>query len=215
MKISQETIKVLKNFSTINSNILFKEGNILSTVSASKCIFSKCEVEEEFPTDFAIYDLSRFLSTLSLFSDPDININDKTIEIKEGRRRLNYTLTDHNLIIAAPDKDFTVEDPKAEFEISATELQELMKALSVLSVPSISIVGDGKSVNISAVDPKNVSGDVYTLNVGSTDQNFNIVIGAQNLQIIPRDYVIKVDQEENYCEFKSGNLVYWISAEVD
>lgn len=214
MKISQETLKVLKNFSSINPNILFKEGDVVSTVSASKCIFSKCKIDESFPSEFAIYDLPRFLATLSLFSDPELEIKEKSMEIKEGKKKLNYTFTNPALVIAAPDKDFTVDSPKAEFEISAANLQELMKALSVLSVPSISIIGDGNNLSISAVDPKNTTGDVYTLKVGSTDQTFNIILGAENLQMLPRDYTVKIDQEENFCEFRSGDLVYWISAEV-
>ena len=70
MKLSTETISVLKNFSTINANLMVKSGSSLSTMSAMKNIVAKADVTEEFPSDFAIYDLNEFLSALSLFGNP-------------------------------------------------------------------------------------------------------------------------------------------------
>ena len=38
MKLSNETREILKNFSTINSNLLIKNGNKVATMSAMKNI---------------------------------------------------------------------------------------------------------------------------------------------------------------------------------
>ena len=41
MKLSDKTISVLKNFSSINQSILFKEGNKLRTISVMKNILAQ------------------------------------------------------------------------------------------------------------------------------------------------------------------------------
>ena len=65
MKLSKETIEVLKNFSGINQSIVVKEGNKLKTVNSLKNILAHATVEEDFPKEFAIYDLTRFLGLIS------------------------------------------------------------------------------------------------------------------------------------------------------
>ena len=84
MKLSSETVSVLKNFSTINQNLVIKEGSSISTMSAMKNIVSRAEVSETFPRQFAIYDLNEFLSALSLFSEPDLDFQDDFVVITEN-----------------------------------------------------------------------------------------------------------------------------------
>ena len=66
MKLSNETLELLKNFSTINQNLLIKAGNTISTMSAMKNIVAKADVAETFTQEVAIYDLNEFLSAVSL-----------------------------------------------------------------------------------------------------------------------------------------------------
>ena len=73
MKISEETIDVLKNFSTINQNLLIKQGNVLTTMSSMKNIMAKATVKEDFPQEVAIYDLNEFLSAISIFQKPEFD----------------------------------------------------------------------------------------------------------------------------------------------
>ena len=62
MKLSDETINILKNFSSINQSLLFKQGNVLKTISGLKTIFAEVTIQENFPKEFAIYDLNKFLA---------------------------------------------------------------------------------------------------------------------------------------------------------
>ena len=57
MKLSTETISVLKNFGAINQGILFKKGKTLKTVSSHKNILAEVTIKEDIPAEFGVYDL--------------------------------------------------------------------------------------------------------------------------------------------------------------
>ena len=84
MKLSDKTISVLKNFSSINQSILFKEGSKLRTISVMKNILAEATVTEEFMKDFGIYDLNQFLNGLSLHQSPelDFKMTDMLLSVK-------------------------------------------------------------------------------------------------------------------------------------
>ena len=106
MKLSDNALAILKNFAGINNSILVKEGNKLRTISVAKNILAEAEIKEEFPRDFAIYDLNQFLNGLSLHQDPDLDFReDSYLSIKEGKRRVKYFFADPNVIIAPPEKE--------------------------------------------------------------------------------------------------------------
>ena len=102
MKISEKTINILKNFSTINQSILFKSGCALSTISPTSTILAYANVDEEFDSEFAIYDLNRFIAVLSLFDDPDIEIKEKVAVINQDKKKLTYTFANPSMIITPP-----------------------------------------------------------------------------------------------------------------
>ena len=83
MKLSSETISVLKNFATINQNLIIKSGSELSTMSAMNNILGKAKVKENFPQEFAIYDLNEFLAAISLFNNPELDFKKDFVVITE------------------------------------------------------------------------------------------------------------------------------------
>lgn len=212
MKFDSRTTQILKNFSTINPSILFKKGKTLSTISTGKTIMARAKLNHDIDGEFAIYDLSRFLGTISLFADPELSVNDKYMEIKEGRRKLNYTFTEPSLIVTPPEKE--IKFPKADvaFNISALELQEVMKALSVLSLPEIAVVGDGTSITVQAIDSKNPSGDVYSVHVGETTNAFRMIIRADNLKLMQGDYAVEISSK-GLSRFVGQDVEYFIAIE--
>ena len=106
MKLSDNTLTILKNFASINNSILVKEGNRLRTISVAKNILAEAEITEEFPRDFAVYDLNQFLNGLSLHQDPDLDFTEQSyLSIKEGKRRVKYFYADPNVIISPPEKE--------------------------------------------------------------------------------------------------------------
>ena len=103
MKLSDTTLAILKNFSSINQSILVRKGNKLRTMSVMKTVLAEAKVEEEFPKDFAIYDLNQFLNGLSLHEDPDLDFgNDSYVVIREGKRRVKYFFADPEVIVSPP-----------------------------------------------------------------------------------------------------------------
>lgn len=212
MKFDNRTLQILKNFSSINPSILFKPGNAISTISPSKTIMARATSSQQINDTFAIYDLSRFLSTLSLFDDPEYDIQEKFLTIKQGKRKINYTFTEPSLIVAAPDKDIKLPDPEVAFSVTSDNLQEVMKALSVLSLPEIAVVGDGESICLQALDSKNPSGDVYSVQVGTTDARFKMIIRAENMKLLQGDYEVQVSSK-GLSHFRGADVEYFIAVE--
>ena len=212
MKLNARTTQILKNFASINPSIMFKPGSKLSTISPGKTIMARANIDQEISSVFAIYDLSRFLGTVSLFTDPELNVHDKFMEIKQGARKLNYVFTEPSLIVTPPDKEIKLPDPEVKFSITADELQEVMKALSVLSLPEIAVVGSDGSITVQAVDSKNPTGDVYSVDVGSTDAKFRMIIRAENIKLLPGDYDVEISSK-GLSHFSTRDVEYWVAVE--
>ena len=136
MKLSDNTLALLKNFAGINNSILVKQGNRLRTISVAKNILAEAEITEEFPRDFAIYDLNQFLNGLSLHQDPDLDFTEEShLSIKEGKRRVKYFFADPNVIISPPDKDIQLPSQDVCFQLDSTSLEKLVKAAAVYQLP--------------------------------------------------------------------------------
>ncbi|CAB5221490.1 sliding clamp [uncultured Caudovirales phage] len=215
MKLSESTLNILKNFSTINPSILVKEGNVLSTISPQRSIFAKATVEETFPAQFAIYELSKFLGVLTLFKDPEIELGSKQMTIKSGKQSLNYTYADPSMLIVPPEKDITFPEPDIEFDVSQEELQKVVRATGVLQLPDIAVVGDSSTIRICATNSKNPTTDTFTVDVGSTDKNFNMVFKAENIiKLLSTNYNVKVSSK-GLALFTSDSASYYVATEAN
>lgn len=212
MKFNNEAITILKNFSGINPSIVFKPGTVLSTMSPSKTIMAKATIEEEIPNKFAIYDLSRFLGTLSLFNNHDIELQEKKMVISEGKKKISYTFTEPSLVVSPPEKEIKFPDAEVQFILNNDTLSEVSKALSVLSLPEVAITGNEGKVYVQALDSKNPSGDVYSVEVGETEDTFRMIISAENLKVLPGDYDVRISSA-GLSHFKGTNIEYYIAIE--
>ena len=155
MKLSDNALAILKNFAGINNSILVKEGNKLRTISVAKNILAEAEIKEEFPRDFAIYDLNQFLNGLSLHQDPDLDFQQDTyLSIKEGKRRVKYFFADPNVIIAPPEKDITLPTQDVCFQMDSVTLEKLVKAAAVYQLPDLSAIGEAGVIKLVVRDKK-------------------------------------------------------------
>jgi len=215
MKLSKETTALFKNFAGINSNLLLKEGNKIATISAQKNVMSDTVVTETFPSDFGIYDLNEFLGALSLFDDPELEFTEKFVTIKEGGASIKYFAADHS-VLTAPTKAITFPNADVEFTLTSTMLQMIQKTASVLRSTDLSIVGDGTKMTIQVGDKKNVTGNTYNAQVGSTDKNFKVNLKVENLKMLPGDYLVSISSKK-ISRFKatSSELVYYVAVEAD
>ena len=217
MKLSDKTISVLKNFSSINQSILFKEGSKLRTISVMKNILAEATVTEEFMKDFGIYDLNQFLNGLSLHSSPELDFaNDGYVMIREGKSRSKYFFADPNVIVTPPEKVITLPSEDVTFELSTDQLAQLLKASAVYQLPDLSAVGDNGVVKLVVRDKKNDTSNDYAVVVGETEATFSFNFKVENIKVLPGTYEVVVSKKL-LSKFSSKNhdLVYYIALEPD
>ena len=217
MNLSDNTLTILKNFAGINNSILVKEGNQLRTISVAKNILAEAEIEEDFPREFAIYDLNQFLNGLSLHQDPDLDFSPESyITIKEGKRRVKYFYADPNVIISPPEKEITLPSEDVHFQLESASLEKLLKAAAVYQLPDFSVVGANGAVKLVVRDKKNDTSNEYAITVGETDKNFTFNFRVENIRIIPGSYDVVVSSKL-LSQFTNSqfNLKYYIALEPD
>ena len=214
MKISSDTLALLKNFASINTNILVRQGNVLSTVSAGKNILSRATVAETFDREFAVYDLNNFLALLSLWENPEIDFEETGMFLREGKSEFEYVYADPSVVTAAPDKTLEI-DPFFDFTLTAADISMVQKAANVLSAPTMSIVSKDGKVTLSVSDPSNPRANAYRKELTTTDVgDFDCRLKVENLKVITDDYAVSLGRKKAmHFKHATKNLEYWLAME--
>lgn len=212
MKLEGRTLSILKNFATINPSLLFKPGTTLRTMSPQKTILAQATITETIPSQFAIFDVSRFLSVFSLFQTPTLTFHDTYAQISDGHQRVNYTFADPSMIVVASDKTPSV-DTDVSFQLSGDTLSKVQKAMGVLSAPEFAVVGDGTNISVQATDSKNPVSDNFAITVGASDHKFRMIFRSENMKLIPGDYTVNISFK-GLGHFHNDIIQYWIAAEA-
>ena len=217
MKLSDKTISVLKNFSSINQSILFKEGNKLRTISVMKNILAEATVTEEFTKDFGIYDLNQFLNGMSLHQQPELDFaNEGYVMIREGKMRSKYFFADPNVIVTPPEKEIKLPTEDVCFELSTDQLDKLLKAAAVYQLPDICAVGENGVVKLVVRDKKNDTSNDFAIVVGETDEEFSFNFKVENIKVLPGTYEVVVSSKLlSRFTSKNHDLTYYIALEPD
>ncbi len=217
MKLSDKTLTLLKNFSSINQSILFKEGNSLRTISVMKNILAEAKIEEELPKDFGIYDLNQFLNGLNLHQNAELDFqNDGYVVIKEGKSRSKYFFADPNVIVTPPDKEIALPSEDVCFILDTKELDKLLKAAAVYQLPDLSVVGEAGVVKLVVRDKKNDTSNDFSIVVGETDEVFIFNFKVENIKILPGTYEVVISSKL-LSRFKNTgfDVIYHIALEPD
>ena len=217
MKLSDSTLSLLKNFSTINQSILFKQGTRLRTISVMKNILAEATIAEEFPKDFGIYDLNQYLNGLALHNNPELNFEaDNYVVIKEGRSRSKYFFADPSVIITPPEKSIDLPSEDVTFDLSTDQLDKLLKAAAIYQLPDLAVVGGDGVVKVVVRDKKNDTSNDFAITVGETDATFSFNFKVENIKILPGTYSVVVSQKLlSRFTNKNQDLVYYIALEPD
>ena len=217
MKLSDKTISVLKNFSSINQSILFKEGSKLRTISLMKNILAEATVTEEFSKDFGIYDLNQFLNGLSVHQSPELDFkNEGYVVIREGDSRSKYFFADPNVIVTPPEKEISLPSEDVCFELSTAVLEKLLKAAAVYQVPDLSAIGGNGVVKLVIRDKKNDTSHGHEEIVGETNSEFVFNFKIENIKVLPGTYDVAVSQKLlSRFTSKNHDLTYYIALEPD
>jgi len=215
MKLSSQTINVLKNFSTINQNLVIKEGSDITTMSAMKNIVAKAKVEEDFTKEFAIYDLNEFLSALSLFGTPDLDFQDDFVVITEegSSKSLKYWYSDPS-VVTTPTKDINMPSNEVKFDFSSDTLAEITRAASVIGAPDM-VLENGK---LKVTDKKNTTANDFALDLDVPDSkvDYKFWFKVENLKLLPGSYGVEVSSK-NISKFTNSNveIEYFIALEPE
>ena len=221
MKLSEHTISVLKNFASINQNLVIREGSELQTMSAMKNIVARSGVEENFPKEVAIYDLNEFLAALSLFSSPILEFDDQYVTIKEESNpsnSLKYFYSDPS-VVQSPSKTITMPSEDITFELTSGDLSKMKRASAVIGAPDMVLENTDepfKSI-LNAIDKKNDTANNYSLDISTNgDGQFKFYFKVENLKLMDGSYDVSVSSR-NISNFKSKNsdVEYWIALEPE
>ena len=218
MNLSRETLSVLKNFSTINSNILIKSGSRIRTISPAKNVLAECEVSEEFDTQVAIWDLNKFLGTVSLFKDPVFEFNEDHVVITgENGSSVRYYYAEPKLITSV-EKEINLPDTVIEFDLLESQFIEIQRASSVLQLPDLCVQSDGDKTLLVAIDKQDAGSNNYSIAVGDNPNNaeFQMFFKVENLKMLGGDYHVEITERVvSRFTHKNLDLSYCIALEAD
>ena len=199
MNLSNDTLNVLKNFATINPNIVFKPGQKLKTISESKTILASATIVEDFPQEFGVYDLNEFLSVLSLIDQPTLEFEDKSVLIKGGNssQQIRYFFSEAD-ILTTPQKDIQMPDPEVGVNIEEDKLNQIRKAAAVLGHTELAITGNDGVITASVLDTRDSTSNVFEIELdkdNSCKNEFNFVVSIPNLKLLPGDYFVSISSK--------------------
>ena len=220
MKLSEHTVEVLKNFATINQNLVIKEGSTLTTMSAMKNIVAKAEVEESFDKEVAIYDLNEFLASISLFTNPILEFEDGFVTIKEEnnpKNSLKYFYSDPS-VVTSPNKTITMPSKEVSFKLNGENLNKLKRAAGVIQAPDLVLEKKNTDVFLTVKDKKNDTANTFSIDVDTVadGSDFKFFFKVENLKLMDGDYEVDISSK-NISHLASSNkdVEYWVALEPE
>jgi hypothetical protein len=217
MELSENTLQVLKNFSSINQNIMIRQGNILKTISEARNVLVQAEIDTEFPQSFGIYDLNEFISVLSLVDTPRLKFEENFVVVGDstGRSRVKYFFSPEETL-TTPQKDIKMPSADIRFTLTGDTLNKLKRAASALGHNEVSISGKNGILSLSVLESQNSTSNAFSIDVDGEfgDESFNFVISISNLKILPGDYDVEISSKlVSHFSHKEMNVQYWIALE--
>jgi hypothetical protein len=217
VKFTKTFIDYLKNFASINPQMYFREGKIQSTIVGGKkgiALFARAKTEIEIEKPFAILELHKLLTVLSIFTDPDVDVMDeKTLKISDERRTVNYTLTRPDFIKYAPDPDkFKVGDGGIKFKMTNNDFSQIMKVSATLKITDITFLGEEGKIYLMLSNYKDPTGDQAKIEISEGDTDFRAVVKGDNLKLVSSDYDVTI-MPRGVVHFDNGTVEYFIPVE--
>lgn len=218
MKFSARTIQILRNFATIHQAMIFKTGKELKTMADSKSVLAKANINEEIEDTFAIYDMSKFLSAISMFEEPELSPTRSVVEIRQANERINFICAEPSLIKAPPERDVNLPSIDVSFQLKNETINRLIKGLAITGSNMICITGEDGSIFLEAKTvgeskgQNGVGAPTYRAEVGGTNKRFTFMIRVDNFKLLPGDYDVAVSKA-GLSHFKGEDVEYWIAVE--
>jgi len=218
MELSENTLNILRNFSSINQNILIKTGNNIKTISEARNVVATADVTEEFTKDFGIYDLNEFIGVMGLVDAPSLKFEEDFVIVSDssGRSKVKYFYAAEETL-TSPTKDVTMPDADVKFTLDNNTLNKLKKAASTLGHSEVSIRAKDGVLSLSVVENQNATSNAFSIDIDGEfkqDAVFNFIISISNLKILPGDYEVEISSKLiTQFKHKEMPLRYWIALE--
>lgn len=196
--LSDDTINVLKNFATINPNLVFTPGQKVKTISESKTILAQADITEDMPKEFGIYDLNEFLSVYNLVEQPTLTFEDKSVLINGANNQVVRYFFSETEILTTPQKDIQMPDAELGFTLTDEILNQIRKAAAVLGHTELSLKGDNGVITASVVDTKDTTSNSFSYELdrdNACKNDFNFILSIPNLKLLPGDYFVSISSK--------------------
>jgi len=217
MESSENTIGILKNFASINSNIVIKPGNNISTISEAKNILASVDLPEEFPQEIGVYDLNEFLGVLSLVDTPRLKINEDHVVIGDstGRSKIRYFFSDKEML-TTPTKPVNMPVSDVQFHLDNDTLNRIKRAAAALGHTELSITPGNGCITLTVTSSDNSTANSFSIDVNGESQSdkYNFIFNISNLKMLAGNYDVEISSKL-ISQFKKsdGSLKYWIALE--
>lgn len=217
MKLSENTIAILKNYSTINQSLQFKPGSTLKTISNLKTIFVEANIEETIPKEFSIFDLNKLLAKISLYKEAELGFDDDRIVIStENKKKSDYIkYCSSKVITVPPEKSISLPDPDCEFSLSQEDLDWMRKSAGISGSPNFVFESDGSVIYFIATDLKDDASDQSKIEIGLSDKQFRVAMKVENFKMMEGSYDVAVSKK-GMARFKHATnpITYYIAIEA-
>lgn len=216
MKLSENTLSVLKNFAAINSGVVLSLGKVQKTISPEKSIMVEATLEDDIPSSFGIYDLNQFLGNLTTLKNPELTFRSEAVTLDDGELSFDYHACSANLIITPPDKDLVLKNIDVTFSLPNVTLQKLLKVATMNGLPNLSVVGKNGELLLRIHEKANDTSNSGTMKIGEyAGQDFTATFKTENLKLLPDDYTVEI-QKGAFAKFVNadGNLKYFVALET-
>lgn len=217
MQLHKQTVGVMKSFAKINSNLVIKVGKKIETVSPAKDIIAEYTSDDDFTSKVAIFNMNEFLGVLSAFETPELTLDTKSMTIKQGKQKVEYTYADETLLIVPPEKGIKFPVADISFDLSEDTLAKLQNMSAILSAEDLAVIGDGKTVTLKVFDKKNTSCNEFEIDTEvETTESFQVNFKVEKLKVLPGSYTVDISSKKiSRFTHKSMLLVYYVAVEAD
>ena len=219
MQFSKRTIQILRNFSSIHQAMMFKPGNEIKVVSESHSILAKAKIDTQIDGTFAIYDMGKFLSALSMFETPELTEKGSYVEIRQGNEKIDYICAEPSLIKRPPEKEIALPSVDVEVKLVSETIDRMIKGMAITGANVIAFTGDGENIYLEAKTlsmTKNQAGSngtpSYRALIGKTDKTFSFIFNADNIKLLPGEYNVYITRQ-GLAHFEGSDVEYWIAVE--
>lgn len=209
MKLNENTLQVLRNFSTINPSLVVDEGNVIRTIAEAKNVYASATIPDTFTQKFGIYDLSELLKVLDLMEDPDFSPADDyaTISDGSGRSRIKYYFTDVDMLTYPSKEPKLPSEWEINFTLDSSTLGRIKSASGALGHKEVRITPENGILSITVCDSENKTSNTFSIDVPGNfkGDKFEIYLHIDNLKrILAGTYEVNISSKL-ISKFKSTN----------